>query len=106
MAFGQRVPLPVDQADAHFEHAEEHLKPLEGLAGQFVQTQQISPEQGDALIIGIEHVGQHMAMLKQDNTQADKFQALWPTFSQIQTIAKGVIQFLQQQQQEQGQPQQ
>ena len=106
MAFGQGTPLPVDQADAHFEHAEEHLKPMEVIAGQFMQTQQISPEQGAALLIGIEHTGQHMAMLKQDNTQADKFQALWPAFSQIQTIAKGVIQFLQQQQQEQGQPQQ
>lgn len=106
MAFGQGTPLPVDQADAHFEHAEEHLKPMGTIAGQFMQTQQISPEQGAALLIGIEHAGQHMAMLKQDNTQADKFQALWPAFSQIQTIAKGVIQFLQQQQQEQGQPQQ
>ena len=105
MAFGQGTPLPVDQADAHFEHAEEHLKPMEVIAGQFVQTQQISPEQGAALLIGIEHTGQHMAMLKQDNTQADKFQALWPTFTQIQTVAKGVISFLQQQQ-EQGQPQQ
>jgi hypothetical protein len=91
LSFGQGVEQEVSPSDAHAEHAEEHLKVLEPLAGQYRSTQQIGPEQLTTLTIGIEHTGQHLAILKEDELQKQKFQQLWPTFSAIQSIVRGIL---------------
>lgn len=99
-SFGQGMQLPVDQGEAHFEHSEEHLKPLMRIAGQYMQTQQITPEARVALGIGITHVAQHIEYLKQDSTAKEKYQQVWPVFSQIQSVTRGILKQLQQQQME------
>ena len=97
-SLGQGMQLPVDQAEAHFEHAQEHLKPLSQIAGQYMQTQQITPEATAALVMGIQHVAQHIEFLKQDETAKEKYQAVWPTFSQISSVATGIMRQMQKQQ--------
>jgi hypothetical protein len=95
---GQGQELPVAPEDAHFEHIEEHLKPIMGMVQQFQQTQQLSPEQITALTIGIEHTGQHMSYLANDETKKDKFQAVRAPFMLAQSVIKGILTKMQQQQ--------
>lgn len=87
---GQGIELPVDPNQPHFEHIDEHLKPLEQIAGAFKQTQQISPEQAVALTIAIPHVQRHFEFLQQDETRKDAYGVVWPRFSAIVSIANSV----------------
>jgi hypothetical protein len=102
--FGQGVALQVAPTDAHVEHIEEHLKPAAGIVGSYTKTHQIAPEQASALVITMEHTGQHMAYLQQDETQKKAFQALLPQFRLLQGETKGIMTQMQKQQQ-QAQPQ-
>ncbi len=89
--------------DAHLEHIEEHLKPAAGIVSAYKKTGQITPEQASTLAITMEHTGQHMAFLEKDETQKDKFRALLPDFRLIQSVARGILTQMSQQQQG-GQP--
>ena len=105
--FGQGMDLPVDPSDAHFEHIQEHLKPLGPIVTQFKLTGQM-PGGGHilALVIGLEHTGQHMTYLKLDDTMKAQYQQVWPVFSQIQSIARGILAKVQKQQMQASQRQQ
>lgn len=94
-ALAQGIPLPVDPNEAHFEHIDEHMKPLEQIAARFKQTQQISPEQIAALSIALPHVQQHFQFLQQDETRKDAYKAVWPRFSAVMSIANGIMAKLQ-----------
>lgn len=89
--FGQGVVLRAAPTDAHFEHVEEHLKPLAAIVQAFQKQGQVSPEQVTALAIGIEHAGEHMQFLSQDETMKQEFASLKPVFSQIQSITRGIL---------------
>lgn len=104
--FGQGVPLQVAPADAHFEHIQEHLKPLALILQQYEQTQQVSPEQAATLAITIEHAGMHMTYLSQDETMKQEFAQIKGQFSLIQSMTRGILTQLKNQQQQQGQQQQ
>lgn len=97
--FGQGMKLPVDPADAHYEHAQEHIKPLVEIIGLFKQHGQLSPEQLVALEAAIPHSAEHFALLKADETMADAYRELWPAFSQVQSTASGIFTNLMKQQQ-------
>jgi hypothetical protein len=58
------------------------------------------------LAITIEHTGQHFEYLKSDTTRKDAYRALWPQFSQAQSVVRGILTRLQAQQQQQAQLQQ
>lgn len=105
--FGQALPLPVDPSDAHYAHADEHLKPLEAIIGMFKQRQQINPEQVVALQVSLPHVEQHLSYLKQDDTQKDAYKDAWARFSNTASVTVGIMAKLRksQQQQQQQQPQ-
>lgn len=103
--FGQGMKLPVDPADAHYEHAQEHIKPLAQIVGLFKQQGQLAPEQLVALESAIPHAAEHFAHLKADETMADAYRELWPAFSQIQSIAEGIFTNLMKQQQANAQTQ-
>jgi hypothetical protein len=92
---GQGIELPVDPNEAHFEHIDEHLKPLEQIAGGYKQTQQISPEQVVALTMALPHVQQHFEFLQQDETRKDAYKVVWPRFSAVMSIANGIMSRLQ-----------
>ena len=99
--FGQAMVLPVDPSDAHPEHIDEHLKPLEGILQQYQQSGgQIDQSKLPAMVITIEHTGQHFAFLEQDETQKPAFQALYPRFVKVQAAIKGIATRLQKQQQQ------
>lgn len=89
--FGQGVMLNAAPSDAHYEHLQEHLKPAAGVVAAFKETGQIPPEQISALTITMEHAGQHMTFLSQDETAKAQFQELKPQFSLIQSIALGIL---------------
>jgi hypothetical protein len=101
--FGQGMDLPVAPEDAHFEHIQEHLRPLGAIVQQFKQTQTIPPEAISALAIGVEHSGKHMDYLSKDETKKQQLQAVTPAFRMIQSVARGIITRLQSQQQNPGQ---
>lgn len=103
-AFGQGQPLEVAPEDAHFEHVQEHLAPLEKVAQQFRATQQITPEQATAMIIGLEHTGQHMQYLSQDQTMKQQFQQVNGPFRDIQSVARGVLSMVSKTQKPSGAP--
>lgn len=102
-SFGQGMPLPVAPEDAHFEHVQEHLKPLIPIVQQFQKTQNIPAEAVAALTIGIEHTGEHMQYLSKDETKKQQMQAITPAFRQVQSIARGILNKMQAQQQGGGQ---
>lgn len=89
--FGQGQPLEVAPEDAHFEHLEEHLEPLKNLAGLAQGGQPLGPEQMMALTIGVEHSSMHMQYLSQDETMKEQFMQLRPLFSQISSVARGIL---------------
>jgi hypothetical protein len=89
--FGQGVMLNAAPSDAHYEHVQEHLKPAAGIVAAFKQKGQITPEQTSALTITMEHAGQHMTFLSQDETSKPQFQELKPQFSLIQSITRGIL---------------
>ncbi len=89
--FGQGIMLPVAPTDAHFEHVQEHLKPLAGIIQGFRQNGQVTPEQASALVIALEHTGQHMSYLQGDETMKAEFQQVAPDFRLIQSVARGII---------------
>lgn len=97
--FGQGMELPVDPADAHMEHAEEHLKPLMEIIKAYEAQGQLSPEQMVALNTAIPHSTAHFEALKSDETMADAYRQLYPQFSQVQSIAAGIFSNMMKQQQ-------
>jgi hypothetical protein len=101
-SFGQGMPLPVAPEDAHYEHIQEHLKPLIPVVQQFQKTQNIPAEAVAALTIGIEHTGEHMQYLSKDETKKQQMQAITPAFRQVQSIARGILNKMQAQQQQGG----
>lgn len=89
--FGQGVPLSVAPSDAHFEHIQEHLKPLALILQQYEQTQQVSPEQASTLAITVEHAGMHMTYLSQDQTMKAEFQSIKGQFSLVSSMTRGIL---------------
>ncbi len=100
---GSGTPLEVAPEDAHYEHIQEHLEPLSKVAQAYQGSGQISPEQLTALTIGIEHTGQHMQYLSQDQTMKQQFQEVAPIFRNVQSVARGAL--VQTQRAQQGRPQ-
>jgi hypothetical protein len=99
--FGQGMDLPVDPSDAHPEHIDEHLKPLDQIVLQYTQSGgQINQETIPAMVISLEHTGKHFEYLKSDTTKKDAYKALWPRFTAIQSIARGILTRMQNQQAE------
>jgi hypothetical protein len=102
--FGSGAMLQAAPSDAHYEHIQEHLKPLAGIVGAFKQNGQVTPEQASALAITIEHTGQHMSYLSQDETMKQEFAEIKPQFSLIQSMARGILTQMQEQAQMGQQP--
>lgn len=98
----QGIPLPVDPNEPHFEHCDEHLKPLEQIAFGYKQAQKITPEAVAALMTALPHVKAHFEFLQQDETRKDAYKQVWPRFSMVESIANGIAAKLQQAQQQPG----
>jgi len=99
--FGQGLPLPVDPADSHPEHAEEHLKPLAQMIQVYTQQQKLAPEALVALQTAIPHLAKHFEFMQSDETLAEAYKTLYPAFSQVTSIARGIFTNLMKQRQAQ-----
>lgn len=96
--FGGGMMLPVAPEDAHYEHLQEHLKPLAQIEDQFKQTGQLAPEQLAAMTITLEHSAQHMGYLQADESMKEEFQQVVPLFRSLQNTAKQILSVIQKQQ--------
>lgn len=90
--FGQGMPLPVAPTDAHVEHIDEHMKPLDQIVIQYRQSGgQINQQAIPALVITDEHIGQHFAYLRGDTTKKDQYKQLWPRYTAFQSMLRGIL---------------
>lgn len=86
----QGMPLPVDPSDAHAEHADEHLKPLEMIIGAAQQGQPLTPDHLLALKMTIPHTQAHLQYLAQDNTKTAIFKQLNARLKLVENVARGI----------------
>lgn len=100
VALGSGHPLKALPSDAHVEHVEEHLKPLEPIIQAAQQGAQITPEQLSGLLLSVEHTGEHMQFLSQDQSQKKQFMALKGPFSLVQSVTRGILAQVQKEQQQ------
>lgn len=89
--FGEGMPLPVAPSDAHVEHVDEHLKPLENLIMQGRQQGQFNAQAIPASLMTLQHTGQHLSYLQKDDTRKDAYSALAKRFSQVESFIRGEI---------------
>lgn len=97
--FGDGNPLPVAPSDAHVEHIDEHLKPADKFVMEYRQSGgQIDQAKVLPMVITDEHIGAHFGYLKNDTTKKDAYKALWPRYTAFQSILRGILTRLRNQQ--------
>lgn len=101
--FGQGVPLPVDPNDAHVEHCDEHLKPLEAICqqvqqgtpqpmgGQGAVPPKITPDHLVAMQVAMPHIQQHLQFLSMNEAERDQYKQLNARFMQVNAIMQGIM---------------
>ncbi|MDE2102730.1 MAG: hypothetical protein KGL39_36130 [Patescibacteria group bacterium] len=107
IVLGDPPSFGVDPSDAHVEHADEHLKPLEAICQQVQQKQPIDHGHMIALQLTLPHCQQHLNFLSQSTVEKAQYQQLKQRFMAVQSIAQGLLARLaraQQQAQMSGQP--
>ena len=88
--FGQGMQLPVAPSDAHYEHVQEHLKPLVQMIQAYRQNDQLAPDQLSAMILTLQHTAGHIQYLKADKTEAAHLKEVLPVYSEVSSIAHGI----------------
>lgn len=91
----------VDPSDAHVEHLDEHLKPMEMIcqavkqAGQAPMpgqpAPQITPDHLVVLQMGIPHAQSHLQMLASNETEKQAYKQLKARFMAVASIAQGLM---------------
>lgn len=89
--FAQGIPLPVDPSDAHVEHLDEHLKPMEATVQAAQAGQQITPDHLILFQVGLKHCAEHLQFLSQDETKRQEFQQLNARFKAVVSVADGIM---------------
>ncbi len=87
----QGMPLPVAPEDAHVEHLDEHLKPMEAMVQAAQKGQQITPDHLVAAQFTIPHMAQHLQFLSSDETKRTQFQQLKARFTNVANVIGGII---------------
>lgn len=88
---GQGMPLPAAPEDAHVEHIDEHLKPMEAFIQALTQGQtKMSPDHMVLLQTSLPHIQQHLQYLSQDETKKPQYQQLNARFSRVASVAQGL----------------
>ncbi len=91
-ALAQGIPLPAAPEDAHVEHLDEHLKPLEMMLQATKQGQPLTPDHLIAMQMGLAHSQQHIDFLSKDQTKQEAFKQLNARFSLVARMAQGIQQ--------------
>lgn len=84
------IPLPADPSDAHVEHIDEHLKPLEAMSQAAQQGHPLGPDQLIAFKMVIPHVQEHMGYLASDETKAELYKQLNSRMAAVIAVATGI----------------
>lgn len=87
----QGMPLPVAPEDAHAEHLDEHLKPMEAMVQAAQQGQPLTPDHMIAAQLTIPHMADHLQFLSQDETKKTEFQQLKARFTNVSNVMGGVM---------------
>lgn len=87
----QGMPLPVAPEDAHAEHLDEHLKPMEAIVQSVQQGQSITPDHLVAARLVIPHMAEHLQFLSTDETKRTEFQQLKARFTTVSNVVGGII---------------
>lgn len=93
---GQGIPLQVDSKDNHAVHVPAHIQPLMTMVQNYKQTQKIDPSSIVALQYAIPHLQSHFDQMQLDRTMDGLRKQLWPQFTQIRSIAEGIMSQVQQ----------
>ena len=88
---GDPPSFGVDPSDAHVEHADEHLKPLEAICQQVQQKKPIDHGHMIALQLTLPHCAQHLNLLSTSTLEKAQFQQLKARFMAVQSIAQGLM---------------
>lgn len=113
----QGIELPVDPSDAHTEHCDEHLKPLEAIVQQLNQAPipgmtivpqkpQVTPEHLIALQFGIPHIQAHVGYLGMDETRRAQYKQMKARLANVMSVYRGIAIRLQKAQARGGPPEQ
>lgn len=107
IVLGDPPGFGVDPSDAHIEHADEHLKPLEAITQAVQQKKPIQPAHMTALQMTLPHIAQHLQYLSTNVVERPQYNALKERFMAVSSIAQGLMKRLaaaQQKAQMSGQP--
>lgn len=88
---GQPPNFGVDPSDAHIEHADEHLKPLEQIVQAVQQKKPIDHGHMIALQLTLPHIAQHLAMLSANPVTRPQYQQLKARFTAVSSVAQGLV---------------
>jgi hypothetical protein len=86
------MPLPVAPEDAHAEHLDEHLKPMEAMTQAIQQGQKVTPDHLIAARFAIPHMAQHLQFLSSDETKKTEFQQLKARYTTVSQVIAGLMQ--------------
>lgn len=87
----QGIPLPVAPEDAHVEHMDEHLKPMEAMVQAAQQGQPISPDHMVAAQLTIPHMADHLKYLSSDETKKGEFAQLKARYTTVANVMGGIM---------------
>lgn len=87
----QGMPLPVAPEDAHVEHLDEHLKPLEAIVQAAQKGQQITPDHLVAAQVTLPHIGEHLNFLAADETKRQDYKQLKARASNVSSVVQGLM---------------
>jgi len=87
----QGIPLPVAPEDAHPEHLDEHLKPMEAMVDATQQGQPIGPDHMVAAQLTIPHMADHLKYLSQDETKRTEFTQLKARYTNVANVMGGIM---------------
>lgn len=90
-SLAQGLPLPVAPEDAHPEHLDEHLKPMEAMVQATQQGQTIGPDHMVAAQLTIPHMADHLQYLSTDETKKSEFQQLKARYTTVQNVMGGIL---------------
>lgn len=88
---GHGIELPVAPEDAHVEHLDEHLKPLEAVAQAAQTGQTLSPDHLVMAQTVLPHAGHHLEFLASDETKKEEYKQLKARLAAAGSVINGIM---------------